>query len=705
MHRALVAIVTTAALTVGSAAAVGVEPAPHHGAPGIGDPYFPVDGNGGYDVEHYDIKLAYDPSTDAIRATTTLRAKALQSLSRFDLDLVGLQIDSLRVSGSTASWTRTRHELEVTPEHPLSSGHNFSVTVEYHGVPRLLKESRVSRAGWFTTGDGALVAGQPHGAAAWFPVNDHPLDKATYDIAITVPRGLEAVSNGALASKHTHGRHTTWTWKETAPMASYLATATTGQFDLHSYQRSGIRYVDAIDPTLFRRPQPRTGRRFAVSGSGSSAYHRLIRTIAVPARGGSLRFHVRRDTEPGWDFFAVEARRPGTDSWTTLPDRNGHTARATGDSCPYWLSIHPFLKHYQTDDGAGGCRPRGRTGTWHAASGASDGYETWTVDLSAYAGKRVQVALSVIDDDAISYPGTWVDDIVGPGGVGSTSFEKDGNINDGWRAVGAPTGSPKDTTHWTVSASDPRPTIGDRVRTVFAEQPRILRFLSGVLGPYPFKQAGGIVDDDPGIGFALENQTRPTYSKDFFTYDDPGNDSVITHELTHQWTGDDLALGRWRDIWLNEGFATYLEWLWSEHEGRVSVKRYFDYYASIPSNDPFWSLRIGDPGPEDLFADPVYSRGAMTLHRLRQRIGDRDFFRLVKRWTALHAGGNVTTPQFEALAERISGRGLGHLFRTWLYTPSKPASLPKTAPERLQAPTSAPEAGRRAQHLLARPRG
>jgi hypothetical protein len=675
MRRALVTLVAAAALvltpTTAAVSATSAPPSP--GASGIGDPYFPLDGNGGYDVSHYRIKVAYDPATDAIRATTTVRASALKSLSRFHLDLVGLTVDSLRVNGARASWTRTAHELIVTPKRALKKGHAFSVRVRYHGVPTLLDEPALGQAGWFQTADGAVVAGQPHVAATWFPVNDHPLDKATYTTAITVPRGLEALSNGYLASKRSRGQHTTWTWKETKPMASYLATATTGQFDLHSYQRAGISYVDAIDPVLFDHVKPRTGTRYALSGSGDSGYNRLTRTIAVPAAGGRLTFHVQRNTEPDWDFFAVEARPVGTGSWTTLPDLNGHTSQATGNSCPFWLTIHPFLGHYQSDDGADGCTPTGTTGAWNAATGASDGYETWSVDLSPYAGKQVQVALSVISDDVVSYPGVWVDDIVGPGGVGSTSFENDGNPTDGWTVPGAPTGSPGNSADWTFAASDTRPTVGDNARASLDREPEILAFLAGVLGRYPFKQAGGIVDDDPGLGFALENQTRPIYSKAFFELEP--NSGVVIHELTHQWTGDDLALGRWQDIWLNEGFATYLEWLWAEHEGDFTPQDVYDFYAGLPADDGFWSLAIGDPGPDRLFAGPVYDRGGLTLQALRLKIGDAKFFRLVKRWTAKYAGGNVTTPQFIALAEKVSGRQLDAFFQQWLYTAAKPSSL------------------------------
>ncbi len=151
------------------------------------------------------------------------------------------------------------------------------------------------------------------------------------------------------------------------------------------------------------------------------------------------------------------------------------------------------------------------------------------------------------------------------------------------------------------------------------------------------------------------------------------------HELAHQWTGDYLAVAAWQHIWLNEGFASYTEWLWSEHEGDATAQEIFDAVTSIPADDDFWSLTIGDPGPEHLFESPIYDRGAATLHALRLKIGDEAFFRLLRRWIRQNAGGNVTTAQFIALAERVSGQDLGAFFDEWLFTGERPASLPPAA--------------------------
>ena len=158
-------------------------------------------------------------------------------------------------------------------------------------------------------------------------------------------------------------------------------------------------------------------------------------------------------------------------------------------------------------------------------------------------------------------------------GAGSTSFEDDGDTLDGWTVPGAPGDSPVNPNDWLAGTiDDAPPTLGDIAEGSLQRQPEIIGFLADTFGPYPFSAAGGLVDDDDRIGFALENQTRPIYSK-FFFGDQISGDSVVVHELAHQWFGDNLALERWQHIWLNEGFATYAEWLWSEREGRGPRRR------------------------------------------------------------------------------------------------------------------------------------
>lgn len=646
------------------------------GAAGIGDAYFPLDGNGGYEVSHYGLELAYDPGTDALDGVATLDVTATQDLARFDLDLDGLTVRSVTVDGVTVAFRRRNGELKITPPQGIRTGRRFEVVVSYDGVPRPLPADE--GGGVVPTADGVLVAGQPHAASTWFPVNDHPRDKAAYDIAITVPEGLEAVANGALVSHDTTAGETRWVWSAPAPMASYLALFAVGEFRLTEYhddggRPGGIDYVDAVDPHLGARLRAHGGIRFAVSQAGQPTYKRLRRTIAVPRGGATLSFFVNRDTEADYDHVFVEAHTAGRDDWTTLADANGHTVTDPGSACPDWLELHPFLTHYQTHDGADGCAPMGATGTWTGASGRSDDWEQWNVNLAPFAGTTIELSISYASDDGVQGPGVAVDDIEVSTGQGTTSFEADGNVMDGWVVPGAPRGSVTNVNDWIVGTAEAGPApVGVGVRQSLERQPEIVAFLADLFGPYPFADAGAIVDDVPDLGFALETQTRPVYAPDYFNDREEG-DATVVHELTHQWFGDRLALPAWRHIWLNEGFASYAEWLWSDHEGLGTTQEIFDDLFATPAADPFWSLEIGDPGADDLFDDAVYERGAMTLHALRREVGETDFFDILRRWASAPPGRTATTRNFIALAERVSGQELSPLFHEWLRTTDKPA--------------------------------
>lgn len=201
------------------------------GAPGVGDPYFPKAGNGGYDVSHYGLTLAYTPKGNRLTGTAVVSARATEDLAAFDLDLVGLKVEEVTVGGDAAEFSRDGQELTVRPPGTLSDGESFEVRVRYSGSPRTITDPDGSKEGWLRTADGALALGEPAGSMAWFPGNHHPSDKASYDIAVTVPKGLTAVSNGELRSvRATDDGRTTFTWHTAEPMADYVATVAIGRY-------------------------------------------------------------------------------------------------------------------------------------------------------------------------------------------------------------------------------------------------------------------------------------------------------------------------------------------------------------------------------------------------------------------------------------------------------------------------------------------
>jgi len=200
--------------------------------------------------------------------------------------------------------------------------------------------------------------------------------------------------------------------------------------------------------------------------------------------------------------------------------------------------------------------------------------------------------------------------------------------------------------------------------------PQVMAGLEEDLGPYPFGSVGGLVTSLP-VGFALENQTLATYP-----VTGRGYTWLVVHEVAHQWFGDSVALRRWRDIWLNEGAATFMEKRWTEtHRGQSAAAWLRDAYDARPEVSTFWDLEIGNPGPDRIFAGPVYLRGAMTFQALRNRIGEDDFWALLRRWVSERRDGHGTRGGFVAMAEEVSGEELDEFFRVWLDVGSKPADI------------------------------
>ncbi|MGW2087165.1 M1 family metallopeptidase [Streptomyces sp. NPDC001880] len=241
-HRTAVALV---AAVVSSVVLTTVPASAAIGGPGIGDPYFPDDGNSGYDVSHYDVRIAYDPArTDHLDGDTTVTARALTKLDRFSLDLKGFTVASVTVNGTPAkAFSRTgAHELVITPARPVGKGTTFAVRVTYAGKP--------DAEGWHTLKNGgAYVAGEPHAATSWYPANDHPSDKATFALTATVPDGWTAVGNGLPGTATVKNGRKTFRWFEDKPMATYASTVAIDRFTVHQGKTAaGTPVITAYSP-------------------------------------------------------------------------------------------------------------------------------------------------------------------------------------------------------------------------------------------------------------------------------------------------------------------------------------------------------------------------------------------------------------------------------------------------------------------------
>ena len=491
---ALVAALLAAAAIVMTGGATGAQTPPDEprftpGAEGAGDAYFPFAGNGGYDVLHYDLDLTYTPPAPApaplvgqLSGVAKIDLVATQDLDRFNLDLRGLDVQSMTINGKRADeieppdsgttvegrayWQVQNDaarvwELTIQPRPKLNAGERAELVVRYGGATTRPRDIEGVLYGWVTTRDGAMVVGEPEGSMTWYPVSDHPTDKAAYSFEITVPEGKVAVANG-LPTGHPVARNgwTRWSWEAPDAQASYLTTASVGDYDLRmSETASGLPIIDAVDDAL-------------------------------------------------------------------RPDRAAITEAS------------------------------------------------------------------------------------------------------------------------------------------LALQADMIAFIEGAFVPYPFNSYGSIVDDD-SVGYALETQTRPVYSL-------VASEGTTVHELAHQWFGNAVSPARWQDIWLNEGWATYVEWLWSEHTGVATAQASFEEIMAIPADDDFWDLTIADPGALGLFLDPIYNRGAATLHALRLEVGDDAFFAGAQEWLTRFDDATATSEDFETVYEDVSGQDLGAFFDTWLRTPSKP---------------------------------
>jgi aminopeptidase N len=436
---------------------------PQPGEPGVGDLYYPGLGNGGYDVQHYTLDLMVDVETNIVLGIAEIEIIATQDLSSFNLDFVAMEVVGLQIDGTDADFTRNGREMTITPAEPIAEGETFTAWIKYGGLPQAVRTEAIPfTMGWNNYGNGIYVANEPAGAAGWYPVNDHPLDKATYSYRITVPEPFVVAANGILQETIPGDNRTTYVWEASDPTASYLTT--------------------------------------------------------------------------------------------------------------------------------------------------------------------IQIADFVVQED-----------------------ESESGVR--------------------IRNYFPR-TLAEEGRRVFARQAEMIDYFETVFGPYPFEVYGSVVSQTM-IPFALETQTLSMYGSSILL---GGGESIIAHELAHQWFGNSVSPAQWRDIWLNEGFATYAQWLWAEHAYGEDARDNFVRREYLTAASPFIlsGVTLGEPARDDLFNRGVYVRGGLTLHALRLQVGDEVFFDILRTYADTFKNSAATTEDFIALAEDVSGEDLTDLFDAWLYQDELP---------------------------------
>jgi aminopeptidase N len=228
------------------------------------------------------------------------------------------------------------------------------------------------------------------------------------------------------------------------------------------------------------------------------------------------------------------------------------------------------------------------------------------------------------------------------------------------------------------TAAVPARLVG-QFKTDFGRQPQMMRLFEELYGPYPFGEYVVVVADDE-LDVPVEAQGMSVFGRNHLD-GRRGSERLVAHELSHQWFGNSVTVADWRHIWLNEGFAKYAEWVWSERSGGLPAVEYaaesYFYLRDQPQ-----SLILADPGRADMFDDRLYRRGGLALHALRVELGDAAFFALIKEWATANRHGVVGTDQFIAAARRHGAqaletrqpgtRSLDSLFGAWLYRGTLP---------------------------------
>jgi len=212
--------------------------------------------------------------------------------------------------------------------------------------------------------------------------------------------------------------------------------------------------------------------------------------------------------------------------------------------------------------------------------------------------------------------------------------------------------------------------LESRVLADFADLPEMMRVFEETFGPYPLPDYRVVVTEDE-LEIPLEAQGVGIFGANHAD-GVSGSERLIAHELAHQWFGNSVGLSQWRDIWLNEGFACYAEWIWSERSGGLTAHaEAVSHHRRLGALDQ--DVVLGEPGPDLMFDDRIYKRGALTLHAVRLTVGDEAFFRLLHTWTERYRWATATTTDFIQVAEEVTGVPLADLFHEWVDATPLPA--------------------------------